>query len=147
MIIQIQTEDFDISEIQKRLCKDRVNVGAIASFIGLVRDLPGNPLKTMTLEHYPGMTEKALETIVTEAEGRWEIIDCAIVHRVGDLEPSDQIVMVMVLSAHRRDAFEACQFIMDYLKTRAPFWKKESSEQGEKWVESRQSDEDASNRW
>jgi molybdopterin synthase catalytic subunit len=147
MIIRIQTEDFDVSAIQKNLCKGRVDVGAIASFIGLVRDLPGDPLKTMTLEHYPGMTEKALETIVIEAESRWEIIDSAVVHRVGDLEPADQIVMVMVLSAHRRDAFEACQFIMDYLKTRAPFWKKESSAQGDKWVESRQSDEDASNRW
>jgi molybdopterin synthase catalytic subunit len=147
MIIRIQTEDFNVSDIQRSLSKDRVDVGAIASFIGLVRDLPGDPLKTMTLEHYPGMTEKALETIVTEAEGRWQIIDSAIIHRIGDLKPADQIVMVMVLSAHRRDAFEACQFIMDYLKTRAPFWKKESSEQGEKWVESRQSDEDASSRW
>ena len=101
----------------------------------------------MTLEHYPGMTEKALEKIVDKASQRWDILDCAIIHRVGALKPADQIVLVSVLSAHRKDAFSACEFIMDYLKTEAPFWKKETDERGEKWVDAKESDNEAKNKW
>ena len=147
MIIRIQNEDFDIAAVNRELLAERSDVGAIASFIGLVRDLKDNTLQQMTLEHYPGMTEKALQGIAAKARERWEIIDLAIIHRVGALRPSDQIVLVSVLSAHRVDAFEACQFIMDYLKTDAPFWKKEVSDQGSKWVKSRKSDIFALKKW
>ena len=147
MIIRVQTEDFDLSAVNRELLGDRSDVGAVASFIGLVRDLHGNPLQQMTLEHYPGMTENALRGIAEKAQQRWQIVDLGIIHRVGDLKPADQIVLVSVLSAHRGDAFAACEFIMDYLKTEAPFWKKEVSEQGEKWVESRDSDVDALHKW
>ena len=125
MIIRVQSEDFDLSAVNRELMGTRSDVGAIASFIGLVRDLAGDPLKTMTLEHYPGMTESALEKIAEKAQQRWRVLDLAIIHRVGALKPADQIVLVSVLSAHRGDAFAACEFIMDYLKTEAPFWKKE----------------------
>jgi molybdopterin synthase catalytic subunit len=147
MIIRIQTEDFDIAALHRELLAGRSDVGAIASFIGLVRDLEGDPLQQMTLEHYPGMTESALQDIASRAQRRWEIVDLGIVHRVGALAPADQIVLVSVLSSHRADAFAACQFIMDYLKTEAPFWKKEVSEQGAKWVESRASDDQAREKW
>ena len=147
MIIRIQTEDFDVAAVNRELMGERSDVGAIASFIGLVRDLAGDPLQTMTLEHYPGMTEAALRDIAERAQQRWQIVDLGIIHRVGALVPSDQIVLVSVLSAHRGDAFDACQFIMDYLKTEAPFWKKEVSEQGAKWVESRHSDDQARKKW
>jgi molybdopterin synthase catalytic subunit len=147
MLIQVQEEDFDIAEVNRQLCAGRSDVGAIASFVGLVRDLPQNPLQKMTLEHYPGMTEKALGKIVESARERWEILDCAIIHRVGDLKPADQIVLVSVVSAHRKAAFAACEFIMDYLKTDAPFWKKESGEQGDKWVEAKNSDAEARQKW
>ena len=147
MIIRIQTEDFDVAELNREMLAGRSDVGAIASFIGLVRDLAGDPLQQMTLEHYPGMTESALRDIAERAQQRWQIADLGIVHRVGALRPADQIVLVSVLSAHRGDAFNACQFIMDYLKTEAPFWKKEVSEQGAKWVESRDSDELARKKW
>ena len=147
MIIRVQTQDFDLSQINRELCQGRNDVGAIASFIGLVRDLEGNHLHRMTLEHYSGMTENALQDIADRACQRWQIIDLAIVHRVGELKPADQIVLVSVLSAHRADAFAACEFIMDYLKTEAPFWKKESSDQGEKWVDSRKSDIFAQKKW
>lgn len=147
MIIRVQTEDFDLSEINRELTAGRNDVGAIASFVGLVRDLAGDPLQQMTLEHYPGMTESALQGIVDRARQRWDIADLAVIHRVGTLRPADQIVLVTVLSAHRGDAFAACQFIMDYLKTEAPFWKKEVSEQGARWVESRDSDEQARKQW
>ena len=147
MIIRIQTEDFDVAELNRELLRGRSDVGAIASFVGLVRDLPKKRLQTMTLEHYPGMTEKALTKIVETAQERWEILDCAVIHRVGDLKPADQIVLVSVVSAHRKAAFAACEFIMDYLKTDAPFWKKESSEQGESWVEAKASDTDARGKW
>jgi len=147
MIIRVQTEDFDIAGLNHELLAGRTDVGAIASFIGLVRDLDGDPLQTMTLEHYPGMTESALQGIASRAQQRWQIADLGIIHRVGALAPADQIVLVSVLSAHRADAFAACQFIMDYLKTEAPFWKKEVSEQGAKWVESRDSDELARKKW
>ena len=149
MIIQVQTEDFDLMATNRELCQGRSDVGAIASFIGLVRDLEdnSNSLHSMTLEHYPGMTENALQAIADKACERWQIIDLAIVHRVGELQPADQIVLVTVLSAHRADAFAACEFIMDYLKTEAPLWKKEASDQGEKWVESRESDILAQKKW
>ena len=147
MIIRIQNEDFDIAALNRELLAERNNVGAIASFIGLVRDLEDDSLRQMTLEHYPGMTEKALQDIAEKARERWKIIDLGIIHRIGALAPADQIVLVSVLSAHRADAFEACEFIMDYLKTDAPFWKKEVSGQGSKWVESRKSDIFAQKKW
>jgi molybdopterin synthase catalytic subunit len=147
MIIRVRTADFDIAALHHELLAGRTDVGAIASFIGLVRDLDGDPLQTMTLEHYPGMTEAALQGIASRAQQRWQIADLGIIHRVGALAPADQIVLVAALSAHRADAFAACQFIMDYLKTEAPFWKKEVSEQGAKWVESRDSDELARKKW
>lgn len=147
MIIQVQTEDFDVSAIHRQLLGDRTDTGAITSFIGLVRDLPNSQLQQMTLEHYPGMTEKSLQAIVEKARQRWEVQNCAVIHRVGSLKPADQIVLVSVLSAHRKDAFAACEFIMDYLKTDAPFWKKEVDEQGEKWVEAKASDADAKDQW
>jgi molybdopterin synthase catalytic subunit len=147
MIIQVQKEDFDVGDINRQLLGSRSDIGAITSFIGLVRDLPGSNLQQMTLEHYPGMTEKSLQSIVEQASQRWAVQDCAIIHRVGSLKPSDQIVLVSVLSAHRKDAFLACEFIMDYLKTDAPFWKKEVDEHGEKWVEAKASDADARGEW
>ena len=123
-------------------------VGAVASFIGLVRDInDGAAVSGMTLEHYPAMTEKALAGIVEQASSRWEVIDLAIIHRVGALKPMDQIVLVAVASAHRGDAFAACEFIMDFLKTQAPFWKKEATHDGERWVEARDSDDRAAGRW
>jgi molybdopterin synthase catalytic subunit len=147
MIIRVQTEDFDIAALNRELLAGRSDVGAIASFIGLVRDLEGDPLQQMTLEHYPGMTEKALRGIAAKAQQRWQISELGIIHRVGALRPADQIVLVTVLSEHRGDAFAACEFIMDYLKTEAPFWKKEVSERGVKWVESRDSDQQALDKW
>ena len=147
MIIRVQNEDFDVNALQRELAAGRADIGAIASFIGLVRDLADAPLEQMTLEHYPGMTEKALHAIAERARARWRVLDLAIVHRVGALRPGDQIVLVVVASAHRGDAFAACEFIMDYLKTEAPFWKKESSARGEKWVEARNSDLTAQNKW
>jgi len=147
MIVRVQQQDFDLAEVNRELCAGRSDVGAITSFIGLVRDLPQNRLQQMTLEHYPGMTEKSLTAIIETARQRWEILDCAIIHRVGDLNPADQIVMVSVLSAHRQAAFAACEFIMDYLKTDAPFWKKETSEKGTHWVAAKESDNKARDKW
>lgn len=124
------------------------NVGAIVSFVGLVRDVnDGDTINTLTLEHYPEMTQKALQAIELEAKTRWKVIDSLILHRVGTLKPLDQIVLVAVSSAHRGDAFKACEFIMDYLKTSAPFWKKEVTNRGERWVESKISDDAAKARW
>ena len=124
------------------------NVGAIVSFVGLVRDLnDGDAIQTLTLEHYPEMTQKALEAIELEAKTRWNVVDALIIHRVGTLKPQDQIVLVAVSSAHRGEAFKACEFIMDYLKTSAPFWKKEATNQGERWVEAKVSDDAAKARW
>ena len=147
MIIRVQTEDFNLVSLNRELLAGRSDVGAIVNFIGLVRDLEGDPLQQMTLEHYPGMTEKALQGIAEKAQARWQVADLAIIHRIGALKPADQIVMVSVLSAHRGDAFAACEFIMDYLKTEAPFWKKETSEQGSKWVETRKSDVFTQKKW
>jgi molybdopterin synthase catalytic subunit len=148
MPVRVQTEDFDAGAEIALLRRGDPKVGAVASFVGVVRDLnDGERVGSMTLEHYPGMTEKALEAIVSEARSRWDIIDVTVVHRVGELKPTDQIVLVVVAGGHRGEAFAACEFIMDYLKTRAPFWKKEETPGGERWVEARTSDDDAAERW
>lgn len=146
-LVRVQTEDFNTDTIINDLTKDRKDIGAIVSFIGLVRDLPDQSLQSMTLEHYPAMTEKALKGIVDTAMQRWDINDVAVIHRVGELKPADRIVLVVTLSAHRQDAFNAAEYIMDYLKTRAPFWKKETTSDGEHWVEAKSSDDDATSRW
>lgn len=148
MSIRVQTEDFDIAREIAALRDANPKVGAVASFIGTVRDVnDGSAVAKLTLEHYPGMTEKALEAIVAEARSRWRIIDATVIHRVGELKPLDQIVLVVVVGEHRGDAFAACEFLMDYLKTRAPFWKKEQTPEGSRWVESRASDDMAAERW
>lgn len=148
MKIAVQTEDFDLSSEVAELRANQPQIGAVASFVGLVRDInDGSSVAAMSLEHYPAMTEKALREIVTEAAQRWQVIDATIIHRIGDLYPSDQIVLVAVASMHRHDAFAACEFIMDYLKTRAPFWKKELTPQGARWVDARETDETATQRW
>ena len=141
MKVSIQREDFDLTVEVDSMRKGNPKIGAVASFIGQVRDV------SMTLEHYPGMTEKAIQGIVEEAGSRWQVMDCTVIHRYGELKPCDQIVLVAVASAHRGDAFAACEFIMDYLKTRAPFWKKEHGPQGARWVEARSSDDAAAERW
>jgi len=146
--VRVQTEDFDVGAEIAALRRGNPKVGAVASFVGVVRDLnDGDSVGRMTLEHYPGMTEKAIEAIIIEARSRWDLIDVTVVHRVGELNPTDQIVLVVVASGHRGEAFAACEFIMDYLKTRAPFWKKEETPQGSRWVEARASDDDAAERW
>ena len=148
MTVRVQEADFDVGVELAALRAGDARVGALASFLGLVRDLnDGAAVSEMTLEHYPGMTEKALEAIVTEARGRWDIYDALIIHRVGPLRPCDQIVLVAVTSAHRGEAFAACEFIMDYLKTRAPFWKKEDTPGGGRWVDARETDDTAAARW
>ncbi|HZP91300.1 MAG TPA: molybdopterin synthase catalytic subunit MoaE [Burkholderiales bacterium] len=148
MAVRVQTEDFDAGREIERLRHGNPKVGAVASFVGVVRDLnEGDAVSELTLEHYPGMTEKALEEIVAEARSRWDIYDALVIHRVGTMKPADQIVLVVVTSAHRGEAFRACEFLMDYLKTRAPFWKKERTGAGSRWVEARASDEAAADRW
>lgn len=148
MAVRVQQGDFDAGAEIASLRKDNPRIGAIACFIGLVRDVnDGDAVAGLTLEHYPGMTEKALSDIVEQAKSRWEIAEALIVHRIGSLKPLDQIVLVVVGSAHRGDAFDACEFIMDYLKTSAPFWKKEETDRGAHWVEARDSDSDAAARW
>ena len=148
MPVRIQEQDFDVSSELATLRAGDTRVGAVATFTGLVRDLnDAAQVSTLTLEHYPGMTEKALAQIVDDAKQRWDIYDALVIHRVGPLKPGDQIVFVAVTSAHRGESFAACQFIMDYLQTRAPFWKKEQTPEGERWVEARASDEDAAARW
>jgi molybdopterin synthase catalytic subunit len=148
MTVRVQSEDFDAGAEMARLRAGDPGVGAIATFVGVVRDLNEDAsVTTLTLEHYPGMTEKALDAIVAEARARFTIRDALVVHRVGTLKPTDQIVLVVVTSAHRGDAFDACRFLMDYLKTRAPFWKKEQTPAGARWVEARASDDDAAARW
>ncbi len=148
MAVRIQEQDFDVSSELATLRAGDTRVGAVATFTGLVRDLnDAAQVSTLTLEHYPGMTEKALAQIVDDARQRWDIYDALVIHRIGPLKPGDQIVFVAVTSAHRGESFAACQFIMDYLKTRAPFWKKEQTPEGERWVEARASDEDAAARW
>jgi molybdopterin synthase catalytic subunit len=148
MTVRVQTEDFDVGAEIARLRADNRKVGAVASFVGVVRDLSeGADVAAMTLEHYPGMTEKALEAIVAQAKSRWTLYEVLVIHRVGELRPADQIVLVAVASAHRGEAFAACEFVMDYLKTEAPFWKKEASAGGGRWVDARESDDAARARW
>ena len=148
MPVRIQREDFEAGREIAALRLGNPGIGAIASFIGVVRDAnDGERVAEMTLEHYPGMTEKSIAGIIDQAKARWRVFDALVVHRVGLLKPLDQIVLVVVTGAHRGDAFAACEFIMDYLKTRAPFWKKEQTVEGERWVEARASDEIAAGRW
>lgn len=146
--IRIQEADFDLTTEVKALHKDDPRVGAVVTFVGTVRDMnDGSQVKGMTLEHYPGMTEKSLEEITTQARDRWDLYKTLVIHRVGPLSPEDQIVLVAVTSAHRGEAFAACEFIMDYLKTAAPFWKKEETSGGSRWVDARVTDDAAMARW
>ena len=146
--VRIQEEPFDAGALVAETHRANPKVGAVASFIGLVRDInEGSDVSEMTLEHYPGMTERAIENICREAAERWDVLDARVVHRVGTLRPTDSIVIVVVASGHRGDAFAACEFIMDFLKTRAPFWKKERTAGGERWVAARASDDEAAARW
>lgn len=148
MTVRVQVEDFDVSTELATLRLASADIGAVVSFVGQVRDVnDGNNIQTLTLEHYPGMTEHALEAIENDAKARWDIISSLIIHRVGTLKPQDQIVLVAVTSAHRGEAFKACEYIMDFLKTQAPFWKKEATNQGERWVDAKLSDDDAHARW
>ena len=140
MKVSVQAEDFDVGFEIEDISRNN-GIGAVASFVGLVRDVE------MTLEHYPGMTERAIARIVEQAKGRWQVMDCTVIHRYGALRPNDRIVLVAVASAHRGDAFAACEFIMDYLKTQAPFWKKEQGAEGPRWVEAKSSDDQAAARW
>jgi len=156
MPVRVQTADFDLSmevaQLRAAQGAAAARIGAVATFVGTVRDVNENlgvrsEVAALTLEHYPGMTERALEAIVEEAKARWNIIDALVVHRVGPLEPQDQIVLVITVGGHRGEAFAACEFIMDYLKTRAPFWKKERTPQGEHWIDARESDDAAAAKW
>lgn len=146
--VSIQTEDFDLSTEVARLREADKGVGAVCSFIGTVRDRnDGKSVSTMELEHYPGMTEKSIEAMIDEAHQRFNILGARVIHRVGLLQPLDQIVLVAVTSAHRGQSFQACEFLMDYLKTQAPFWKKEQTPEGARWVDARVSDDAALARW
>jgi molybdopterin synthase catalytic subunit len=148
MAVKVQTEDFDLTTEIAQLRANTPKVGAIVNFVGVVRDLnEGEQIAEMELEHYPGMTEKALEDIIAEARSRWNLFDALVIHRVGPLKPLDQIVLVAVTSAHRGEAFAACEFIIDYLKTQAPFWKKEQTPQGSRWVDARVTDDEAMKKW
>jgi len=151
--VNIQTEDFDVSKEIQALRQQDLRVGAVCSFVGTVRDtraltgLASDEVQAMELEHYPGMTEKSIEAMIDEAHQRFDFYAARVVHRVGRLLPADQIVLVAVTSAHRGESFKACEFLMDYLKTQAPFWKKEQSPHGSKWVDARVSDDSALARW
>ena len=146
--VSIQTQDFDLSTEVARLREQDKRVGAICTFVGTVRDRnDGQSISTMELEHYPGMTEKSIEAMIDEAHRRFDFYAARVVHRVGRLLPADQIVLVAVTSAHRGESFKACEFLMDYLKTQAPFWKKEQTPQGAQWVDARVSDDAALARW
>jgi molybdopterin synthase catalytic subunit len=148
MPVRIQTQDFDLSQEIKQLRAGDARVGAVATFVGTVRDRnDGSDVAAMTLEHYPGMTEKSLEEIIEKAKARWDIFDVLIIHRVGLLNIEDQIVLTAVTSAHRGEAFAACEYVMDYLKTLAPFWKKEDTPEGARWVDARLSDDEALKKW
>lgn len=148
MKITVQTEAFDLGAEVDAMCAGRTDIGAVASFVGLARDRnDGSGVAAMTLEHYPGMTEKALQEVVDSALARWTLLDVTVIHRVGRLLPGAPIVLVAVASAHRGEAFAACEFIMDFLKTQAPFWKKEETPEGTRWVEARASDDAAAARW
>jgi len=146
--VRIQTEDFDVSAEVARLRADQKGVGAVCTFVGTVRDTSdGQIVSTMELEHYPGMTEKAIEAMIDQAFERFDILGARVIHRVGLLQPLDQIVLVVVTSAHRGESFQACEFLMDYLKTQAPFWKKEQTPEGARWVDARVSDDAALAKW
>src|SRR4051812_27301572 len=146
--VRIQEADFDVGHELAALQAGRADVGALASFTGCVRGGAGERgLTALTLEHYPGMTERAIESMILEAARRFQVLDARVIHRVGRLAPGARIVLVAVASAHRRDAFQACEFLMDYLKTHAPFWKKESTAEGERWVDARVADDEALARW
>lgn len=146
--ISVQTEDFDVSTELKNISSHDKTIGALVSFVGLVRDInEGQNIQAMTLEHYPGMTEKALSEIAQEAQQRWPLQGITIIHRIGELLPSDQIVLVITASRHRHAAFESADFLMDFLKSKAPFWKKENTADGARWVDARESDEAALARW
>lgn len=148
MSVSVQSEDFDVGAETLALSEGQAEVGALATFVGVMRPGAGeNPVLAMTLEHYPGMTEQALEDIVVEAKQRWELAGVRVIHRYGRLEPGARIVFVGVASRHRGAAFAACEFIMDYLKTRAPLWKREETAEGASWVDARESDDDAAARW
>jgi molybdopterin synthase catalytic subunit len=149
LAVRIQRDDFDIGAEVRRIVGGRTEIGAVVTFSGVVRsDAEGRPIAAIALEHYPDMTEAELARVEAEARMRWALADCLVVHRVGDLRPGDNVVLVVTASAHRRDAFEAAAFLMDYLKTRAPFWKKETTLSGEaSWVDARASDEEAAARW
>lgn len=149
MTISVQTEDFDLGREVAALRGDDPGIGAVASFVGLVRDMNQGQtdIGEMFLEHYPGMTEKALADIEAQARARWDLRGVRVVHRVGRLATKDQIVLVAVAAVHRGDAFQACEFIMDYLKTQAPFWKREQTRDGTRWVEAKADDEAAAQRW
>jgi molybdopterin synthase catalytic subunit len=146
--VSIQTEDFDLSAEVTRLRADQKGVGAVCTFVGTVRDRnDGQSVSTLELEHYPGMTEKSIEQMIDEAFRRFDILGARVIHRVGLLQPLDQIVLVAVTSAHRGESFQACEFLMDYLKTQAPFWKKEQTPEGARWVDARVSDDAALAKW
>lgn len=148
MTVRVQREDFDTAAELDKLTRGNAKIGAVVTFTGLVRDFAeGGQIRKMTLEHYPGMTEKQLSAIVRQAEERWPLDGCLVIHRFGPLEPGDRIVLVIVASAHRQAAFEACAFLVDWLKTRAPFWKLEDQDQGRHWVEAKTSDDAAAARW
>ena len=148
MKIAIQTEDFDVSTELDLLRKGLPGIGGINLFVGTVRDShQGDEVAAMELEHYPGMTEKCLQDILEQAKNRWDVLNATIIHRVGKLLPMDQIVLVAVASTHRSDAYAACEFMMDYLKTSAPFWKKEHTPEGSRWVDARTSDEERLKKW
>jgi len=147
--VRVQLADFDVGAEMAALVSGRPDIGGIGCFVGIVRDGAGDhPIAAMTLEHYPGMTERAMARIAAEAERRWALLGCTLIHRVGRLAPGENIVLVLASSAHRQAALDATAFLIDWLKTRAPFWKKESfSDGGEAWVAARESDEDAADRW
>ncbi len=148
MTVRVQVEDFDAGAEINAMRGSHANIGAVAAFVGQVRDLnEGDQVSELVLEHYQGMTEKSLQSIIEQAKQRWDVIDALIVHRVGKLKPLDQIVLVLVASSHRKEAFAACEFMMYYLKTEAPFWKKEQTPAGSRWVEAKTSDDEAKKRW
>ncbi len=146
--VRVQTEDFDLSTEMAQLRAANPKVGAVVSFVGTVRDLnEGASVAEMELEHYPGMTEQSIEAIIAQAMQRWPLFDALVIHRVGPLKPMEQIVLVLTTAAHRGEAFAACEFIIDYLKTEAPFWKKEQTPEGARWVDARVTDEAALAKW
>lgn len=148
MNVRVQEADFDVGVEIRALRERNPRIGAVASFIGVCRDInEGQSVSAMTLEHYPGMTEKSIQEIIDQAKARWRLYDVLVIHRVGELGPTEQIVLVVVTSSHRGEAFAACEFVMDYLKTRAPFWKKEATPAGARWVDARESDDAAAARW